>query len=33
MSQMGGFFHRNKDVDHNYNELLTLLNELPSRQP
>lgn len=33
MSQMGGFFHRNKDVDHYYNELLTLLNELPSRQP
>lgn|GEM_PF-1771258 len=32
MSQMGGFFHRNKDVDHYYTELLTLLNELPSKQ-
>ena len=30
MSQMGGFFRRNKDVDHYYNELLTLLNRLPS---
>ncbi|MBQ1596822.1 MAG: hypothetical protein II084_06575, partial [Clostridia bacterium] len=32
MSQMGGFFHRNKDVDHYYNELLTLLNGLPTKQ-
>lgn len=29
MSQMGGFFHRNKDVDNYYNTLLGLLERLP----